>query len=60
LRHMRHTQEGTIVNRLVKVMVCLLVMVGCLIGVATAHDAYVWHQIEKQAYAADMVEGAQE
>jgi len=57
---MRHTQEGTIVNRLVKVMVCLLVMVGCLIGMVRAHDAYVWYQIEKQALAADLVEGDQE
>jgi hypothetical protein len=57
---MRHMKEGSIVDRLVKVMVCLLVMIGCLFGVATAHDAYVWHQIEKQAYAADMVDGAQE
>lgn len=57
---MRHTLEDSVVSRLVKVMVCLLVMVGCLIGVAMAHDAYVWYQIEKQAYAADMVEGDQE
>ena len=24
------------------------------------YDTYVWHQIEKQALAADLVEGAQE
>jgi hypothetical protein len=24
------------------------------------HDAYIWHQIEKQALVADLVEGAQE
>jgi hypothetical protein len=40
------------------IIACLLIM-GFILGPA-AHEAYVWNQIEKQALAADLAEGAQE
>jgi len=36
-----------------------LLAMGFIFG-PEVHDTYVWHQIEKQALAADLVEGAQE
>jgi hypothetical protein len=42
----------------VLVMVWFLAM-GVILG-PSIHEAYVWHQIEKQAVMADLVEGAQE
>ncbi len=40
-----------------------LVIIVALLSLVTvapmAHDAYVWHQIEKQALAADLAEGEQ-
>jgi hypothetical protein len=41
------------------IMVVWLLAMGFVLGPA-AYDAYVWHQIETQALAADLVEGAQE
>jgi hypothetical protein len=38
-------------------IIWLLVM-GFILGPAV-HEAYVWHQVEKQALAADLVEGDQ-
>jgi hypothetical protein len=43
-----------------KVMVVVWILaMGVILGPAV-YDAYVWHQIEKQAQVADQVEGAQE
>lgn len=36
-----------------------LLAMGFIFG-PTIHESYLWHQIEKQALAADLVEGAQE
>jgi hypothetical protein len=39
-------------------MVIWLLAMGVILG-PSIHEVYVWHQIEKQALAADLVEGAQ-
>lgn len=44
--------------RLVLAFWVIIVISAPFISLAT--EAYVWHQIEKQAVMADMVEGAQE
>jgi hypothetical protein len=41
------------------VIVIWLLLLAFFLG-AEAHNAYVWHQIEQQALAADLVEGEQE
>ena len=40
-------------------IVVWLLAIAFFLG-AEAHEAYAWHQIEEQALAADLVEGAQE
>jgi hypothetical protein len=47
-------------SRVGKVLVMLVVLGCCVIAGGQAYNLYVWHQIEKQALAADLVEGEQE
>jgi hypothetical protein len=39
-------------------LIILLLALGFIVGPGI-HEAYVWHQIEKQALVADLAEGGQ-